>query len=295
MPIMHEFAYAKPSRLAEAVSLLSGQKQTAILAGGTDLIDLLKENILMPALLVDLKGIGELGEISFTGNALRIGANVTFTELLESDIVRRNFPVIGELAETIASVGIRNRATLAGNICSAVPSMDGGPLLSAFDASVSAVGPGGTRDIPAASFFLAPRRTSLRPGEIVSAVTLPLPPVPYAGCWVKLGRYAGEDLAQVNLLVLALNDGSFRISFGAVAPVPVRAQRIESLLRGRTITPDLLEEGRQMVEQEIAPISDIRASKEYRMHMAKIMLTRGIEAAAARLRGSGPAYGTSVI
>ena len=295
MAITHQFEYAKPKSLDQALALLSKHASYAILSGGTDLVDMLKENVVQPEVVIDIKGLGALNKISFEKNTLQIGAGVTFADLIESDNVQKKFPVIVELAKTVASVGIRNRATVVGNICSAVPCMDSGPLLCAYDANILVAGRRGKRNIPTAEWFVAPRKTSLKKGEIVTGVALPLPAVKHAGCWVKLGRYTGEDLAQVSLLILALADGTFRISFGAVAPVPVRAKKIEKLLNGQTITPALVEKAKQLIEEEIRPISDVRASKEYRMHMAKVMFERGLDAAIKRLNGNGPDYGTSVI
>ena len=295
MAITHQFDYAKPKSLDEALNLLSQRRNYAILAGGTDLINMLKDGLTQPKLVIDIKGLNALNKISFKGGALQIGAGATFSDLLKSEIVRERFPVIIEIAKTVASVGIRNRATVVGNICSAVPCMDSGPLLCAYDASVLTTGPKGSRKIPTEKWFIAPRKTALRKGEIVTGVSIPYPKQKHAGCWVKLGRYAGEDLAQVSVLILALADGSFRISFGAVAPVPVRARTIEQLLSGQEITPPVIQKAVKMIEEEIKPITDIRASKEYRMHMAKVMFERGIRAAIGRLNGSGPEYGASLI
>jgi len=295
LPIIHKFDYAKPKSINETLTILSHPKNVAILAGGTDLIDLIKENVLQPELVVDIKGLDALNTILFVDGTLHIGAGVTFSDLMESDIAKEKYPVIVELAKTVASVGIRNRATIVGNICSAVPCMDSGPLLMAYDAVVQVAGQNGERKIAAAEWFIAPRKTAIEKGEIVTGVSLPYPKEKHAGCWVKLGRYAGEDLAQVSVLILALSGGDFRISLGAVAPVPVRAKKVEKLLNGQTITPSLIEKAKELIGEEIKPITDLRASKEYRMHMAKIMFERGLNSAINRLSGNGPEYGTSVI
>jgi carbon-monoxide dehydrogenase medium subunit len=295
VPIIHKFDYLKPKSIGEALTILAQSKNAAILAGGTDLVDMIKENVAQPDVVVDIKGLDALNQIKFENDTLFIGAGVTFSDLIESKIIKEKYPVILEIAKTVASVGIRNRATVVGNICSAVPCMDSGPLLMAYDATVQVVGQKGTRNIPAAEWFIAPRKTALQKGELVTGVSLPYPKVKHAGCWVKLGRYTGEDLAQVNLLILAMADSTFRISFGAVAPVPVRARKVEKLLNGQTITLSLIEKARQLIEEEIKPITDVRASKEYRMHMAKVMFERGLNAAISRLTGNSPKYGTSVI
>jgi carbon-monoxide dehydrogenase medium subunit len=296
MPITAEFEYHKPKELAEAVALLSRhQGRAQVLAGGTDLIVWLKEGMKTPEAVVDVKGVPELWHLDVKDDVLSIGARVTFTELIESDLVKEHFPVLWEASRTVASCGVRNRATLAGNLCSAVPSLDGGPALLVYEACVRTRGAAEEREIPVSEWFTGPKRTALLPGELVTAVELPLPRKKGAGCYVKLGRYRGEDLAQVGLAVLAQPDDAWKIAFCAVGPVPKRAEKIEALLNGKKLTDALIAKAQALVPQEITPISDIRSSKEYRLHMAQVMLERGLKAAASRLSGKGPAYGTSVI
>jgi carbon-monoxide dehydrogenase medium subunit len=289
-----QFDYAKPKALNEALNIISKSVNPFILAGGTDLIDLIKEGIVRPDMVVDMKGIEQFHQITFKHDTLFIGAGVTFSELIESKIIREHFPVIAELSKTVASLGIRNRATMVGNICSAVPCMDSGPLLAAYDALIITAGPNGERKVPADNWFIASRKTAIQKGEIVTGISISSPGK-HGSCFVKLGRYEGEDLAQVNLIILALKDGTFRVSFGSVAPVPVRAKKIENLINGKTITPSLIEEACKLIEMEIKPITDIRATKEYRMHMAKIMFERGLNAAVSRLNGGGPEFGKNLI
>jgi carbon-monoxide dehydrogenase medium subunit len=289
-----QFDYAKPKALNEALNIISKSVNPFILAGGTDLIDLIKEGIVRPDMVVDMKGIEQFHQITFKHDTLFIGARVTFSELIESKIIREHFPVIAELSKTVASLGIRNRATMVGNICSAVPCMDSGPLLAAYDALIITAGPNGERKVPADNWFIASRKTAIQKGEIVTGISISSPGK-HGSCFVKLGRYEGEDLAQVNLIILALKDGTFRVSFGSVAPVPVRAKKIENLINGKTITPSLIEEACKLIEMEIKPITDIRATKEYRMHMAKIMFERGLNAAVSRLNGGGPEFGKNLI
>jgi carbon-monoxide dehydrogenase medium subunit len=296
MPIPCEFEYHKPKSLSQAVELLSRNgKNAAVLAGGTDLLVWMKEGLRAPSAVVDVKGIPELHRLEAGDGSLLMGSCVTFTELLESTVVRERLPLLWECSRTVASVGVRNRATLVGNICSAVPCLDSAPALLAYEASVVVEGPEAQRQIPVSHWFLGVRRTSIRPGELVTGVRVPLPDRPSGACYVKLGRYRGEDLAQVGVGVLALEGCDYRIAFCAVAPAPARAERIERLLQGCELSDDLIRRAQDLVPQEIHPITDIRASREYRMHMAKIMLSRGLHAAVERLAGGGPALGESVI
>ncbi len=293
--ILHEFDYFTPEAVEEALALLSSYENPAILAGGTDLVVNLKEEIEVPEVVIDIKRLKELGRIEFKNNNLFIGALVTFSELIEAEHVNEKFPLIMETSKTVGSVGIRNRATLVGNICSAVPSMDGGPLLSVYEAEVVVRSLKGERKIPISNWFHAPRETAINKGEFVTHVSIPFPGKNYSGCFVKLGRYSGEDLAQASVAVVAFFDNTYRVAFGAVAPIPVRARRIEDLLNGKVLNDSLIEKAMNIIPEEISPITDIRASREYRMHMCKVMFERGIRAAVNRLKGEGPQYGTSVI
>jgi len=296
MAIAHEFEYVRPGTMREAVNTLARYGTRArVLAGGTDLVSLISENMVTPDAVVDIKSIPGLNKIEFKNGVLSIGALVTFSDLRDSTIVAKKFPVIREMTGWVASVGIRNRATMVGNICSAVPCCDSGPILLVYDAAVLVTGPSGKRKVPLRDWFLGPRRTVLKRGEIATGVAVPLPKKKHAACFVKLRRYEGEDLAQASVTVLALAGNSYRISFGSVAPRPIRGEKIEALLEGQPLSDSLIQEAVRLVPGEIAPITDIRATKEYRMHMVGVMLERGLRAAAARLAGAGPAYGTSVI
>jgi len=295
MPIINEFAYFKPTTIAQTLKLLARYKKSAILAGGTDLLNLLKDGSLQPEAVIDIKRLADLRKITFAKGRLQIGALVTFSELIESKTVQRYFPLIVETAATVGSTGIRNRATMAGNICSAGPCLDSGPLLLAYDATVTVMGTAGIREIPVAKWFLGPRKTGLEPGELVVRLTIPFPEEKHAGCFIKLGRYAGEDLAQASVLTMALAGNRFRVAFGSVAPVPFRAGRIEALLNGKELDPRLLTDAKDLVAGQVSPITDLRATAEYRLHMCRVMLERSLQASVERLAGRGPRCGQRLL
>ena len=296
MAIAHQFEYVKPPTLREAVRLLAryGPRARA-LAGGTDLIALISDGMVAPETVVDLKGIPGLDRIEFKNGIISIGALVTFSDLRQSPIIARKFPLIREMTGWVASVGIRNRATMVGNLCSAVPCCDSGAVLLVYDAAVLVTGPAGKRKVPLREWFLGPRKTVLKRGEIATGATVALPKKKHGACFVKLRRYEGEDLAQASVTVLALAGNRYRVSFGSVAPRPIAAERIEALLDGQALSEDLIQKAVRLVPEEITPITDIRATKEYRLHMVGVMLERGLRAAVARLAGAGPDYGTSLI
>jgi CO/xanthine dehydrogenase FAD-binding subunit len=296
MAVAHQFEYVKPRSLAEAVNTFARHGSRAqLLAGGTDLIGLIGDDALKPDVVIDLKGLSGLDQIELKNGILHIGALVTFSDLRNSGIIAKKFPVIREMTGWVASVGIRNRATMVGNICSAVPCCDSGPILLIYDATVLVTGPAGKRRIPIGEWFVGPRKTALKRGDMVTGLAVPLPKKKHAACFVKLKRYEGGDLAQASVAVLALAGKSYRIAFGAVAPQPIRGRKMEALLEGKAVSGAAIEEVLRLLPQEIAPITDIRASKEYRALMVGVMLKRGLQAAVSRLEGGGPEYGSSVI
>ncbi len=293
---MNSFDYVKPTTLEEAVSVYKEHGDKArLLLGGTDLIVLMDAGAVSADLLIDLKGIEELKKFELDSDFLHIGARVTFNEIIDSKDVKENFPILWEAAKTVASTGIRNRATLVGNVCSAVPSADSAPALLVSDAIVVIATPNGEREIPITEFFTGPRRTVLQSGEIVKEIKIPKIKQRFGGSYIKLGRYDGEDLAQVGVATMALEDGTYKVAFCAVAPKPVRATEVEEFLKGKEITDQLLEEAKPIALKAISPISDIRASKEYRIYISGVLFKRSLKAAVSRLQGNGPEYGTRLV
>jgi len=296
MPITTEFEYLKPKDMDEALHVFSLYKEKArALAGGTDLVVHLKENLARPEVVVDIKALQELSGLTLKEGTLRIGARTTFSELIDSKVIKTRFPLLWEASLTVASTGVRNRATVAGNICSAVPSADSAPVLAVYDAEVLTRSLKGERRIPIAGWFTGPKRTALLPDEIVTAIELQLPAKKHAGCYMKLSRYDGEDLAQGGIAALVFSDNTYRVAACALGPTPARCPKTEAVLSGNKLGEKLLAKAVETVLQEVSPISDIRSSKEYRLHMTRIMLGRALETAVARLFGKGPKYGTGNI
>jgi CO/xanthine dehydrogenase FAD-binding subunit len=286
MAVVHEFQYYRPEKLDEVLVLLARQKEKArILAGGTDLAVYIKEGLDHPAVVIDIKQVKDLKKIHHDDHELFIGTLATFSDIIESEYIKQNYQLLWESALSVASVGIRNRATLVGNICSAVPSLDSAPALLCYDAVVHTQCLEGERKIPIREWFISPRRTARTDDEIVLGVSIPKPTAKYAGCYLKLGRYRGEDLAQAGLGVYVDEHKKYRVAYCAVGPVPRRIDSIENLLNGKTLDADLVNQAKALVPNEISPITDIRSSKEYRTYMCQIMLERGLQAALDRLNG----------
>lgn len=296
MAMAHEFEYFKPKKLEKAIALKAGfGRKAQFLAGGTDLVNNLNDEVITPEAVIDLKGVKELKRLEYRKGRLRVGALVTFRDLLDSPVVKKRFPLLREAAREVASVSIRNRATMVGNICSCVPCMDSAPALVLYEAVALVRGPQGERSVPVRELFVGPRETSLKDDEMVVGLSIPELTKKNGVSYVKMKRYRGEDLSQAGVAVIALQGDRYRVAFGSVGPVPIRAEKIEKLLNGKKLTPELVRAAKKLVKKEIAPITDVRATKEYRAHMCEVMLERGLEAAAGRLRGKGPKLGTSLI
>lgn len=285
MALSHEFDYARPQSLTEALQLKDKYKDKARwLSGGTDLIVNIKEGMMKPDLLIDIKAIDELWQIGYSSGKLYIGAAVSFSELIDSEDVTQHFGMLSDACKTVASTGVRARATLVGNICSAVPSLDSAPPLFCYEAVVHCASVDGKRGIPIDQWFLAPRKTALADNELVTGITLKAVPNS-AGIYVKLGRYGGEDLAQAGWGILVNQNRQYRIAHCALAATPKRAHQIEQLLAGKELGNALIEQAIALIPHEISPITDIRSSKEYRLHVSGVMLKRGLLAAYDRLQG----------
>jgi aerobic carbon-monoxide dehydrogenase medium subunit len=288
---MHRFEYAAPASLAEAVALLDRYGATArVIAGGTDLLTALKERWERPAYVISLGAIPGLSYITYDdADGLHIGAGATVRQVETSPIVCKLYPVLALAASTLASIQIRNLATVAGNICRASPSADMPPALLALDAAVQLTGPAGERTVPLAEFFTGPGRTVLSPNEILCEVQVP-PVRPRSGAhYIKHSPRRAMDLATVGVAAALTMDGSFccyaGLALGAVAPTPRRSRQAEALLIGQNLTPELLDAAAASAAAEASPISDVRSSALYRRKMVRVLARRSLRAALAQAQG----------
>ncbi|MCX6267569.1 MAG: xanthine dehydrogenase family protein subunit M [Bacteroidetes bacterium] len=285
MAIPHEFAYEKPETLKLALQLLSDHgKNARLLAGGTDLANQMKQGFRVPQILIDIKGIHELEEIRMAGDQLYIGALATFTDLRNSRLIMEKVNILHEAAGMVASNGVRNRATMVGNICSAVACMDSATPLLVHESVVHTLSVNGEKKYRIQDWFVDNRKTAISEDEIVTHVSIPIPEKKYAGAYQKMMRYSGEDLSQANVSVLALSEKQFRVAFGSVGPIPKRSLKIEKLLNTEGVSTETIDKAKKMIETVIAPITDVRATKEYRMHMTKVMFERALLAAMERFK-----------
>ena len=280
---MKEFEYLKPDSIKETISILSqfGEK-AQILNGGTDLIVEMRDKITQPEYLVDIKAIPQLNRITYNKqDGLNIGATVTLNEISNSKVVQTHYPILVKACKTVGSYQVRNRATLAGNICNASPAADTAPPLLVLEAKVNIIGPTGEKIVPINQFFTGVKKNILKKGEIVTSITIPPIKDKWTGVYLKQGRKKDVDLATVGIAVVCIRD-EVRIALGAVAPTPIRAFKTEELLKGKTIDESLLEKAGKSALTEVSPISDVRSSQEYREEIIKVLVRRAILQAKGR-------------
>jgi CO/xanthine dehydrogenase FAD-binding subunit len=282
---MRPFAYERPDRLADAVALLAEHGPEARpLAGGTDLIIRLRDGTARPRVVVDVKRIGELDdEIRATdGGGLRIGARTTMTTIAAELRIRRQYEALAEAAAVVGAVQIRNRATLAGNVCNASPAADTAPALLVYKARVVAVGPDGERTIPLDDVFVRSGVTTLRRGELVTAIELPPPPSPRGSVHLRRTRRRGHDLASVTLACSVAADGRVRIAYGSVGPRPVVVA--DERVLADPATPDEAKGARlaELFAGASPSPTSMRASPDYRLAMLQVLGLRAVGLARRR-------------
>jgi CO/xanthine dehydrogenase FAD-binding subunit len=284
---MRAFAVAQPEDLAEAVALLAREPAARLLAGGTDLIIGLRDGSIQTPVVIDIKRIRELdASIADADGGLVIGARTAMTEIAGNPRIRAQYTALAEGADVVGSVQIRNRATLAGNICNASPAADTTPALLVFAATVAVRGPAGDRRIPIDEVFVSSGVTTIRPDEIVTGIELPPMPWRVGSTHVRRTRRRGHDLASVTIAVAVLESGETRLAYGSVGPRPLL--RVDTT--GVLADPAARDVARLSILDELfadaAPSAgSMRASPEYRLAMLRVLGLRAVDIARARRDG----------
>ncbi|MBN1104094.1 MAG: xanthine dehydrogenase family protein subunit M [Deltaproteobacteria bacterium] len=274
------FEYHTPASLPEAFDLLSTYgKDAKLLAGGTDLILAMKKRTATPSHLINLKTIPGLSGITANGEGLRIGALTTMAEIERSGVIREDYSPLWDAACVMASPQVRTLATVGGNLVSAVPSADTAPPLMVLSAQAHITGLSGERTCPVEDLFSGPSTCNIAPTDILTHITIPFPKG--KGVYLKIMRRAALDLALVGVAAFLSMDGGnvctdVKIALGAVAPTPIRAALAEGILRGKALTEALADEAGKSAGRECRPISDVRASEEYRRNMVEVLTKRAL-------------------
>jgi len=267
-----QFELLQPKSIQDAATL--ARSGAVFLGGGQALIQALRLRTAKPARIVDLKRVAELSyDIQTTKDGLRIGALVTVTTLLESDLVSKKLPMLHEAAGRLGDVQVRNRATVVGNVCWADPRANFAVALLAYDAVLRVYDGGSERTLPVAECFSGFRAVALKPGEIVTAIDVPTADPALPGGYLEFSRQR-NDLALVSMAVLRRRDGRYSIAAGGLAQTPLRLKHVESMLAagGAAATIESLKAA--VEKSPVASLGDPFGSLSYKIHVGAVLLSQ---------------------
>ncbi|HAJ31873.1 MAG TPA: xanthine dehydrogenase family protein subunit M [Candidatus Atribacteria bacterium] len=279
---MNQFKYISPKTIEEVLGILKQEKSEAcIVAGCSNVLPYIKDKKLPAKLLLDISSIEELNYIKKSKGEIYIGAGTTISDLINSKIIREECNILYQAAEQFADPTVRNSATIGGNLADASPAADMAPPLLVLDAVLEVESMDGKREISLKDFFIGPRKTVLHDDEMITSIKIRDDSINKNGCFIKLGlrQAMAISLATVALILEVEKDkiADVRIAMGSIAPTPLRLINIEGFLKNKKINDELIEEAIKKVREEVKPISDIRASAEYRRYISGILFKRALK------------------
>ncbi len=277
------FDWYQPEKLEEALDLVSAHRTSVrVIAGGTDLLPKLRAGALETQHLVSLNRVAGLNRIDYQdSDGLVIGAGARIAEVGEHPQVRRHYPALAHACSVMATVQVRNMGTVAGNVANAAPSGDTLAPLLAYNASLVLVERGGRRQVPLKDFFTGPGTSVMEPVEIIEAIRVPTPPQRAGSCYLRISARSKVDIAAVGVAGMISLDLEGRIlgarlALASVAPTPVRCPEAEELLVGQVPEGELIKRAGAACVRASRPISDVRASADYRRLMVQVLAQRVI-------------------
>jgi carbon-monoxide dehydrogenase medium subunit len=291
-PALPEFEYYQPETLVEASEFLASHAAEARpFLGGTDVFVRMRDGFICPKFLVDVKKLDGANDLRFDPlSGLTVGAAVSMNRVAASNEVRAHYPLLAQACESVASYQLRTRATIVGNICNASPAGDTIGACLLFGGILQIHGLNGPCEEPLAKFFLGPGKTTLNPGDIVTAIRFPVPPQGSQGTYLKLGRNRLSDLCIVGVTALGYPDPAsksgyrFRLALASVAPVPLLVNSVETYLADQPITPETLQEAARLAAEACTPIDDVRGGARYRKQMVKNLSLKALKEVWEKLR-----------
>ncbi len=281
---MRDFYYHSPSSLAEAHGLLAQYGDAArLMAGGTALTVMLKQSLVQADHLVSLQRIPGLSGVRLQSDALPMGALARQRDVETSDLVKQHAPLLAEAYSHVATVRIRNQATVGGGIAHADPAQDPPPALLVLEAKLRLVSRTGQRELPIRQFYVDYYETALQPGEVITEVIVPPQLKDARAVYMRYTPRTLDDYPTVSVAVLALVQSGIcqevRVALGAAAPTAFRALAVEDALRGQQATPDAVRRAADLVTQQASPLDDFRGSAGYKRDMAVVFTRRALEQA----------------
>lgn len=285
--------YEVPTTVGEAVSLMASKGDRAkVIAGGTDILVMLRGRRRSADVLVDVKEIPELNEVSYDSkNGLVLGAAVPCYRIYQNQEVASAYPGLIDAASLIGGIQIQGRASIGGNLCNAAPSGDSIPPVIVLGGVCNVAGPDGTRQVPAEDFCTAPGQNVLKTGEILVSISLP---APQANSGAKYLRFIPRNemdiaVAGVGSSVVLDDSGqnfvSARIALASVAPTPVLAREAGESLAGKPVSEEAIQEASEKAQAVASPISDMRGTVRQRTHLVGVLTRRTLNQAIQRARG----------
>jgi carbon-monoxide dehydrogenase medium subunit len=279
---MRDFVFHTPTTLAEALTLLGTYGDAARpMAGGTALVNFLKQGLLTTEHLVSLERVPGLSEIRLESDGIHIGALARHRDVETSSVVRQHAPLLAEVYRRVATVRIRNVATVGGGLAHADPAQDPPLALMVLDAQVRLVSASGERTLPVRDLFRDYYETVIQPAELLTEVIVPPQSPSGRAVYLKFLPRTEDDYATVAVAALAeVDDGTcrhVRIALGAAGPTPIRATATEQLVTGQRATPDVLRHAAEAVAEQVDPLSDFRGPAEYKRDMAVVFTRRALE------------------
>jgi len=281
----------EPASLQEAIGILKDKgREAAVIAGGTDLVIELKEEVDKPAVLVDILKLPLTYIEGSRAGGLRIGATTTAKQIAKSALIKKELPVLIDAAIHLGGPQTQELATVGGNLCNGSPCANFTNVLVALEAAVTLEGSNGRREVPLKDFYRGPGATDLKPGEILTAVTIPPIVGPYGASYVKHTLRKEMDIAIVGAAVLVQPDGNkvkkIRIALGSVGPTTLVAQNAQGVIEGKGFSAGLAEEaGKVAAEKDASYIDDVRSSAAYRRTVTSVVVRRAINEAWALAKG----------
>jgi len=290
---MQSFDYVAPKSIEETVSLLVGKNGDArILSGGTDLLVQLRERRRQAKLVIDIKKIPELTQISFNSQkGLHIGAAAACTDICNNPNIIKYYPGLVDAISLIGGVQIQNRASVGGNLCNASPAADAIPALIVHEAVCNIVGPNGKRTLPMEEFCIAPGTNALQAGELLESIYIPVIKEKFGAHYLRFIPRNEMDIAVVGAGSSVVLDAegkrfiSARIALGAVAPTPLLASEAGAFLAGKEINRENVKEAAQVAQSIAKPITDLRGTAEHRIHLCAVLAERSLDKAIERAGG----------
>jgi aerobic carbon-monoxide dehydrogenase medium subunit len=287
--MISDFTYLKPGSMKEALQMLAEhQDDCKVICGGQSLLVIMRQGLVSPEYVIDIKGIKETDYLTFDAkDGLKIGQNCTHRAIEKSDVVKKNYPVLVEMEEKLASIQVRNWGTIAGNLAHGDPAGDPAPVLIALGAKVKAASAKGERTIDLDGFYPDLFETVLEHDELIVETIVP-PPTPKTGVKYQKFNLLDSDMGMCAVAVSITMDGDVckdaKVVLGSAAPTVIRAKNAEKVLIGAKLDDAVFEKAGEAAAAECNPVSDIHASEEYRRHLIKVLTKRMAKAACAQAK-----------